>query len=81
MEIPVSFENSTAGNKNGSTRREETIRSSHHDRTSLPLFIVAQYTGKAARLQYGIFAKNRRRFGEKISFFAILKRAYPSAAF
>ena len=56
----MTFETTAAGNKNGSTRPKGTNCLSLHDRTSLPVFFVGQYTGKCGRLQYGIFNKNRR---------------------
>ena len=59
----MTFETTAAGNKNGSTRPKGTNCLSLHDRTSLPLFFVGQYTGKRGRLQYGIFNKNRRAAG------------------
>ena len=59
----MTFETTAAGNKNGSTRPKGTNCLSLHDRTSLPLFFVGQYTGKCGRLQYGIFNKNRRAAG------------------
>ena len=59
----MTFETTAAGNKNGSTRPKGTNCLSLHDRTSLPVFFVGQYTGKCGRLQYGIFNKNRRAAG------------------
>ena len=59
----MTFETTAAGNKNGSTRPKGTNCLSLHDRTSLPVFFVGQYTGKCGRLQYGIFNKNRRAVG------------------
>ena len=59
----MTFETTAAGNKNGSTRPKGTNCLSLHDRTSLPVFFVGQYTGKCGRLQYGIFNKNRREAG------------------
>ena len=59
----MTFETTAAGNKNGSTRPKGTNCLSLHDRTSLPVFFVGQYTGKRGRLQYGIFNKNRRAAG------------------
>ena len=59
----MTFETTAAGNKNGSTRPKGTNCLSLHDRTSLPVFFVGQYTGKCGRLQYGIFNKNQRAAG------------------
>ena len=59
----MTLETTAAGNKNGSTRPKGTNCLSLHDRTSLPVFFVGQYTGKCGRLQYGIFNKNRRAAG------------------
>ena len=59
----MTFETTAAGNKNGSTRPKGTNCLSLHDRTSLPVFFVGQYTGKRGRLQYGIFNKNQRCAG------------------
>ena len=59
----MTFETTAAGNKNGSTRPKGRNCLSLHDRTSLPVFFVGQYTGKCGRLQYGIFNKNRRAAG------------------
>ena len=42
----MTFEATADGNKNGSTRPDETKCLSRHDRTSLPVFFVGQYTGK-----------------------------------
>ena len=59
----MTFETTAAGTKNGSTRPKGTNCLSLHDRTSLTVFFVGQYTGKCGRLQYGIFNKNQRCAG------------------